>query len=150
MPVGLPGATAISRVFVAKERGEPSRSADPSFAMFASSADANTSAGAPFWIWLTRSLEPANANVTVVPGCAASYRSPSVVKVCWSEAAAKTVIEPVGPPDDDAEGPVVPGVPGWVEQPTSARTTAPAVASRGRVRVRVRFRFRRCDVTPRS
>ena len=59
--------------------------------MFLVSAEANTSAGAPCWIWVTRSEEPAKLNVTVVPGWAASNCCPSSVKVDFSEAAANTV-----------------------------------------------------------
>ena len=63
-----------------------------SFSMLASSADANTSAGAPCWIWATRSEEPAKLNSTVdavVVGLELVGRSRS--KVAVSDAAAYTV-----------------------------------------------------------
>ena len=62
--------------------------------MFLVSAEAKTSAGAPWVIWVTRSEEPAKLNVTVVPGFVASNCSASSVKVAFSDAAAKTVIAP--------------------------------------------------------
>jgi hypothetical protein len=56
--------------------------------MLAGSAEANTSAGAPCWIWAARSEEPAKLNRTVVPGWAASTWAPIGVKAFFSEAAA--------------------------------------------------------------
>ncbi len=128
MPFGLPGATAISRTFVAKSRGQPvARSDDESFAMLAWSAEANTSAGAPFCTWLTRSLDPANENVTVVPGWSASNCSPSAVKVFWREAAANTVMLPEGVAEADGVPVPVPLVAGCAVHPVRAR---PATTSR--------------------
>ena len=63
---GLPGGTAISRVLVAKFTGAPSTRPSPvALSMFLVSAEANTSAGAPCWIWVTRSEEPAKLKLTV-------------------------------------------------------------------------------------
>ena len=62
--------------------------------MFFSSADANTSAGAPSAIWVTRSAEPAKFNTTVVAGWASSKSAASSVNVAFNDAAANTVIDP--------------------------------------------------------
>ena len=58
MFLGLPGATAISSLFLAKMTGVSTRLFDTSLFMLAWSAEANTSAGAPFSIWVTRALDP--------------------------------------------------------------------------------------------
>ena len=92
---GLPGGTAISRVLDAKLTGAAAVSESPvALSMFVVSAEAKTSAGAPCWIWATRSEEPAKLKVTVVPGWAFSNSAPIAVKVFFSDAAAKTVISP--------------------------------------------------------
>src|SRR5664279_4571173 len=70
--------------------------------MFAVSAEANTSAGAPPISCVTRSEEPAKLKVTVEPGFSFSYVSPSSVNVFFSDAAANTVIAPSVPDGDDA------------------------------------------------
>ncbi|MCY1232958.1 hypothetical protein D9M72_454760 [compost metagenome] len=114
---GLDGGTAICRTLVAKFVAAPSRSpASASLAMFVVSAEANTSAGAPWLICVARSEEPAKLSVTLVPGFFFSNSSASVVKVALSEAAAKTVMVPescpavsedapaAGPADVDADG----------------------------------------------
>ena len=62
--------------------------------MFLVSAEANTSAGAPWVICVARSEEPAKLSVTLVPGFLASNSSASCVNVALSEAAAKTVTVP--------------------------------------------------------
>ena len=62
--------------------------------MFLVSAEAKTSAGAPCWIWATRSEDPAKLKVTLTPGWAFSNSAPISVKVFFSDAAAKTVISP--------------------------------------------------------
>src|SRR5581483_9851785 len=49
----------------AKTRGASTRPASTSFCMLFWSADANTSAGAPCWIWVTSAWEPAKLYVTV-------------------------------------------------------------------------------------
>jgi hypothetical protein len=60
--------------------------------MFLVSADANTSASAPWVSWVTRSDEPAKENSTAAPGFSALNCSPMSVKLCFSDAAAKTMI----------------------------------------------------------
>jgi hypothetical protein len=64
--------------------------------MFAGAAEANTSAGAPLVIWVDKPELGPKLNFTVSPGWAASNCFPSWVKVPISDAAANTVIEPVG------------------------------------------------------
>ncbi len=105
--------------------------------MFASSADANTSAGAPFWICVTRSLDPANENRIEAPGFASSKSLPSVVNVCWSEAAAKTVIEPVAPRsvavvDPDEDDPAGASAVEHADIPSAATTTRGTSSERER------------------
>ena len=63
--------------------------------MFLVSAEAKTSAGAPWVICVTRSEEPAKLSVTLVPGFLASKSLASWVNVDFSEAAAKTVTVPL-------------------------------------------------------
>src|SRR5512134_1950307 len=64
--------------------------------MFASSADAKTSTGAPPWIWSTSADDPSKLNVTSVSGYLFSNCLPISVKASVNEAAAETVIEPAG------------------------------------------------------
>ena len=91
-PAGLPGGTTISRVFEAKVCGsEPCRSSAVSFSMLASSADAKTSAGAPSWIWATRSEEPAKLNSTFTPSWVDSNSSPICSNAAVRDEAAYTV-----------------------------------------------------------
>ena len=71
------------------------------------SAEANTSAGAPWVSWVTRSEEPAKLNVTFVPGLSFSIWAPSSVNVDFSDAAANTVMSPVMLGADDDALPVV-------------------------------------------
>src|SRR5262249_13845219 len=59
------------------------------------SADANTSAGAPFWICVTSADEASKLNVTFAPGLASSKSWPICVNACFNDDAADTVIEPV-------------------------------------------------------
>src|SRR6478752_1399651 len=92
---GLDGGTAISRTFVAKLAGAPSiSSASVSLVMFLVSAEAKTSAGAPWVICVARSEDPAKFSVILVPGFLASKSLAILVKVAFSEAAAKTVAAP--------------------------------------------------------
>ena len=133
---GLDGGTAISRTFVAKLAGVPSTSfASVSLAMFLVSAEAKTSAGAPWVIWVTRSEDPAKFSVILVPGFFASKSLASSVKVAFSDAAAKTVMLP-----DECwrsrrhrrasrrrSWPVAPGVP--EAQPARPAVRAPAASS---------------------
>ncbi len=58
--------------------------------IFVPLAEANTSAGAPCWIWVTSVCEPAKLNVTVTPGLAASKACPISLKASVREAAANT------------------------------------------------------------
>ena len=70
---------------------------------------------------------------TLVPGWAASNCWPSVVKACWREAAANTVIVPdrAGEPDSEA-GDFVGDAEGMLAEPHPARRK-PVVAVRVRV-----------------
>jgi hypothetical protein len=90
---GLPGATAMVSVLDAKFTGSLASSpACAALSMFLVSADAKTSAWAPWVSWVTRSDEPANENSTEAPGFSVLNCSPMSVKVCFSEAAANTMI----------------------------------------------------------
>src|SRR5690606_27359702 len=93
------------------------------------SAAANTSAGAPSLICCARVELPAKLKVTVAPSYSASNRSPSSVNTSVREAAAKTVIDPLGPS---------PGAPlAWSStQPVTASVaaTSSTVAARRRTR----------------
>src|SRR5262245_19384946 len=72
--------------------GVPATSpASTTFFMFSSSAEANTSAGAPSMIWRASVDEPAKLNSTLVPGWAVSKSFPMVRNASVSDAAAKTV-----------------------------------------------------------
>src|SRR3954452_21296077 len=62
--------------------------------MLAPSADANTAAGAPPWIWVTNPDDGPKFNVTVVPGFAFWKSVPILVNASVSDAAADTVIVP--------------------------------------------------------
>ena len=84
--------------------------------MFLVSAEAKTSAGAPWLIWVARSEDPAKLSVTVVPGCAASNSSASAVKGALRDAAAKTVT-------------VLPASPAGAAQPVRPAATAPAASA---------------------
>jgi hypothetical protein len=93
----------ICSEFVAKTAGSPAfASAAVSFVMFASSADANTSAGAPSSIWVTSSDDAAKLNVTSAPGCCTMKASPISVYAAVSDAAAKTVMSPLTSPPGTA------------------------------------------------
>src|SRR5450631_4482027 len=95
MAFGLPGATAISSLFLAKITGVSTSPAVTSLFMLAWSADANTSAGAPCWIWVTRVLDPAKLNVRLRPGSADAIAVLAALKAPVSDAAAKTLRLPV-------------------------------------------------------
>ncbi len=56
----------MTSVFAAKTCGSGAWAT--TFAMFFSSADANTSAGAPSPIWVARVLDPSYTGLTVTPG----------------------------------------------------------------------------------
>ena len=69
MPFGLPGATAICSRFVAKTAAEPSISPAPAtFRRLTSSADANTSAGAPFTICVASVDDEPKFKLMCAPG----------------------------------------------------------------------------------
>ena len=63
--------------------------------MLAVSADANTSAGAPWLICVTSDEDAAKLNVTFAPGLAASNAVPISLNESVSDAAANTVRSPV-------------------------------------------------------
>ena len=62
--------------------------------MFLVSAEAKTSAGAPWVIGVTGSEDPAKLSVTLVPGFLASKSAASWVNVAFRDAAANTVSVP--------------------------------------------------------
>jgi hypothetical protein len=92
--------------------------------MFFGDAEANTSAGAPLVICVDRPELGPKLNFTVSPGWAASNCFPSWVKDPISDAAAKTVIDPV----DEAELLALEGeLPEpLLEQPATATAASPA------------------------
>jgi hypothetical protein len=92
--------------------------------MFAGAAEANTSAGAPLVIWVDKPELGPKLNFTVSPGWAASNCFPSWVKVPISDAAAKTVIDPVGEAELLALDDEFPEPP--LEQPATAIAASPA------------------------
>ena len=95
--------------------------------MFFVSAEAKTSAGAPWVIWVTRSEDPAKLRVTLVPGFLDSKSLANSVNVDFSEAAANTVIDPDNPVDALAPEPLGEGLSVVVvEQPASPAAKAPA------------------------
>ena len=89
--------------------------------MLAVSADANTSAGAPCSICNSSAPDEPKLNVTVVPLYFFSKAVPIVVKPSVSEAAADTVIEPVGLAAVGAAAPTA-----LADAPTSATPSATA------------------------
>src|SRR6516162_11599033 len=92
---GLLGGTATSAVFLAKSCGLDASPAVTTVCMFFGAAEANTSAGAPSVICVAKVELAPKLNVTVSPGWAASNCLPILVKLSFSDAAAKTVIVPV-------------------------------------------------------
>jgi len=95
MCFGLPGATAISSLFLAKVTGVPTKPAFTSLRMLVVSADAKTSAGAPCVIWATRALEPAKSYVNARLGLAATSVFFAALNALVSDAAANTLSGPV-------------------------------------------------------
>ena len=129
MPFGLPGPTMISNVFRAATTGSVALPpASVSLAMFESSAEAYTSAGAPSLIWVTRSPDPAKLNVTFVPGLADSNAAPIAVNASVSDEAAKTTTEPA-----TAEPEVLVC---WASSPPHEAVAMPATATVARRRRR--------------
>jgi hypothetical protein len=96
MPFGFPGATKISSLLRANVSGDSTNPASVSVFIDAASAVAITSAGAPCSIWVTRVPDPAKLYLTETPGSDVSMRVCRSVNDSVNDAAAKTVIEPVG------------------------------------------------------
>src|SRR5690348_17434486 len=140
MPLGLPGAVAICRTFVAKIVGlTAARPASVTVFMVASLAAAKTSAGAPLTICWARSDDPAKLSFTSTPGWSASKCFSRLPKASVSDAAASTVTVPDsvaadGAADNAADGA---GAAGWAPPPQPASSRArPAT---GRARAFTRF-----------
>ena len=96
IPRGFPGLTTISRVLRAKVTGFPPMTpADTTVAMSFGDAEANTSAGDPWVIWVASAPDEPKLNEISVPWCAALNIVPSFPKASVSDEAADTVIEPV-------------------------------------------------------
>src|SRR6266849_3009239 len=92
IPFGLPAGTTICSRLVANTRGDPITSpVSTSFCMLGWSADANTSAGAPCWIWAASVDEPARLNSARSRGSARPTAHPMDWNAAVREAAAKTV-----------------------------------------------------------
>src|SRR5262245_19429136 len=122
--LGLPCSTTIWSWLPAKFRGAPTRSL--TLAMLVVSAEANTSAGAPCWIWVARAWLPAKLKLTLVPPLADVYCWPSWVKAAVREAAANTLIS-AGEPEPVPES-----------SPPHAVSSSAAAASAAARRVRDR------------
>src|SRR5215204_4895716 len=103
MPARLPAATITVRRFLAKVWGASARPSLTAASIFASSAEANTSAGAPCSSCVRRVELPAKFSFASVPGCSSSKLAFSSPKASVSEEAAKTVKAdsplPSEPPD---------------------------------------------------
>src|SRR5262245_32461715 len=125
MSLGLPCSTTIWSRLLAKFWGVPTRSV--TLSMLVVSAEANTSAGAPCWIWVARAWLPAKLKVTLVPPLAAVYCSPILVKAAVSEAAANTLI---------SAGAATPEPPPGSSSPPHPASTSAATASAAARRVR--------------
>src|SRR5438128_1955169 len=98
--------------------------------MFVSSAEANTSAGAPWLMWLASVDEDAKLMLAVASRLAALKALPISVNAPVSEAAANTVIVPVA----RAPGPVA--VLAALPQADPIRAVAASSAHRSRIDVR--------------
>src|SRR5215212_9922783 len=111
MPAGLPAATITVRRFLAKVWGASANPSRMAASIFASSAEANTSAGAPCSSCVRRVELPAKFSATSVPEFSSSKLSLSSPKASVSEEAAKTVkadsplaSEPPDPPHPKRTG----------------------------------------------
>src|SRR5690606_37872165 len=125
-PAGLSGGTAICSTLRAKTSGSPSaKPPSVTLSMLGTSAEANTSAGAPSAICWARSELPAKENSTVEP-VSSSNRSPRSVKTSVSEAAANTVSEP--PPSAPGSSPPSPPPEPPPHPASPARSRADAAA----------------------
>src|SRR5215212_3276271 len=98
MPAGLPAATITVRRFLAKVWGASANPSRMAASIFASSAEANTSAGAPCSSCVRRVELPAKFSRTSVPEFSSSKLSLSSPKASVSEEAAKTVKADSPPP----------------------------------------------------
>ena len=103
IPAGLPGGVMSVSTLVANGTGSPATSpASTARFMVATSAAANTSAGAPPAIWSTRPLDPPKLSRIDTPGSDLSTCSAISVNAPLNEAAANTVRSPPSsssPPD---------------------------------------------------
>src|SRR5688500_4390669 len=75
--LGFPLATMMASRFWANTLGSAALPASVTFFMFASSADANRSAGAPLLAWVASADDESKLKVTRVPGCFDSKVVPS-------------------------------------------------------------------------
>src|SRR5512133_3281317 len=124
--LGLPFSTTIWSRLLANTFGLPARSL--TLSMLGTSAEANTSAGAPCWIWVARAWLPAKLKVPLVPS-AAVYWGPSSLNAAVSDAAANTLISP---------GDCAPEPPPESSPPPQAASTSAAAASTAARRIRER------------
>ena len=105
MPSGFPGFTTISNELRAKITGVPSMSPDfCTVCMSPGEAEANTSAGAPCWIWVASVPDEPKLKATVVAGWMDRNVVASWVNAAVSEDAAETVIDPVRSDPDRGGG----------------------------------------------
>src|SRR5262245_54696616 len=141
---GLSGGVATSMTFLAKLCGPDASPALTTWSMLAGDAEANTSAGAPLVICSARPELGPKLNFTVSPGWAASNCFPSWVKLSVSDAAAKTVIVPVGEDaglavDDELPEPTL-------EQPEAATAASAAAMTVKRRTMNSSVRSRRGEI----
>src|SRR5215213_4224604 len=127
-PSGLPFSTTIWSRLLAKLWGVPARPS--TLSMLSRSAEANTSAGAPCWIWVARAWLPAKLKMTLSPPLAAAYCRPSSVKAPVRDAAANTLSS------DGAVGAEPPS--GSSPPPPQAASSRAAAASTAASRIRDR------------
>ena len=97
-------------------------------------AEANTSAGAPWVIWVASAELPAKLNRTSRSGLSAISWSPRSVKTSVSDAAAKTVSVPVSSPRRRLRRRGRPTTPESVAPPASHRSAASASSATRRTR----------------
>ena len=88
MRFGLPGGVAISTRLATKTVGAAALPACTTAVMLPGAAEANTSAGAPWSIWVASVELASKLNVIFVPACAAWNCLPIVLNASVSEAAA--------------------------------------------------------------
>ncbi len=133
IPAGLPAGTAICRTFSVKTSGSAAcRSSSVTTDICAWLAEAKTSAGAPWTIWVASAELPAKLNWISRPGLSAVSWSPSSPKTSVSEAAAKTVSVPDSSPSEDD---VVPEAVSSADEPPQALTAISTADSASRARV---------------